>query len=1054
MTFSLGIITSIISLFAVIISAAQAVWLNRLKRNEYKNYSDEDFGSNDSEKKTSGANAMRRLAKKLFISHCSQTESDRGEVLVGREAELSTVIDWIGIHKIIVVYGDSGTGKTEFCREVLKRTNTKYYIVNLINCKDFSQFIRRIADAMEIMVAFDDTPESIESMVLNRINGVLYLDAFENAIREKNVENADRDKIFDFLRKCMSVTSATVLISSRTTLQTDLSFKAINLGVLDDDSAVSLFMKLWKGEESEAIRDFVIDDLNKDPLAIVLTARQKGYVATIDELKDLWKKAKKNARVIDINSSRYMTVKTGLDIAYENLKSNDNARYLWELFTLFPETIDVSTAENIIPDFYIAGVILSDMGILYVNEKSLSMLSLIRDYIKETNEYKKDLTFLTKRVLHYYLKRFKVDRRSEMGLDKDQIAIESLTDALFFMTRMVDEEYTEVVCILHLLLRDYYMEKPYEAVEVVTKAAKQTNYVDEGIKANIIEYLGDLEIYTDKLEEAEEHYRNAEEIYRRIQDNLGLANVLLAMGDLYMRTDKLEEAEGYYREAEGLYRRIHDDLGLANVLKAMGDLDMRTAKLEEAEGHYREAEELYRRIKDNLGLANVLKAMGDLEMRTAKLEEAEDHYREAEELYRRIQDDLGLANVLLSLGDIETRIAKLEEAEGYYHEAKELYRRTRSSLGFANVLRALGNLYMRTDKLEEAECHYREAEGLYRRIKDNLGLASVLKAMGELAMRTDKLEEAECHYREAEELYRQIRFSLGLANVLLAMGDLYMRTDKLEEAEVCYREVKDLYRRIKDNLGLANVLRALGNLYMRTDKLEEAECHYREAKELYRRIKDDLGLANVLKSMGDLYMRTDKLEEAEGHYHEAEELYRRIKDNLGLANVLKSMGDLKMRTDKLEEAEGHYREAEELYRSTQDNEGLSEVLKSMGDLKKCTANLREAEKYYIEAEGICRRIHYDLELANILKAIGDLKQLYELYDQAIEAYENAVILFKKTRNNKGLAYASAELYCLYMNEGNKENAVKYFQVVRVLCERLPYKYVNDYCLRKIGLLSE
>ena len=206
--------------------------------------------------------------------------------------------------------------------------------------------------------------------------------------------------------------------------------------------------------------------------------------------------------------------------------------------------------------------------------------------------------------------------------------------------------------------------------------------------------------------------------------------------------------------------------------------------------------------------------------------------------------------------------------------------------------------------------------------------------------------------------------------------------------------------------------------------------------------------------MGDLYMRTDKLEEAEGHYHEAEELYRRIKDNLGLANVLKSMGDLKMRTDKLEEAEGHYREAEELYRSTQDNEGLSEVLKSMGDLKKCTANLREAEKYYIEAEGICRRIHYDLELANILKAIGDLKQLYELYDQAIEAYENAVILFKKTRNNKGLAYASAELYCLYMNEGNKENAVKYFQVVRVLCERLPYKYVNDYCLRKIGLLSE
>ena len=61
----------------------------------------------------------------------------------GHEAEISKVLSWIGTHKIIIVYGEGGIGKTEFCREVLIQANTKYYAVNLIECRDFSQFISR-----------------------------------------------------------------------------------------------------------------------------------------------------------------------------------------------------------------------------------------------------------------------------------------------------------------------------------------------------------------------------------------------------------------------------------------------------------------------------------------------------------------------------------------------------------------------------------------------------------------------------------------------------------------------------------------------------------------------------------------------------------------------------------------------------------------------------------------------------------------------------------------------------------------------------------------------
>ena len=688
----------------------------------------------------------------------------------GHEKEVAGVLKWIVDKQIIFIYGEGGIGKTEFCREVLaKAKNSDYAIcaVNLIECWEFSQFIRRVAGVLEISVVVDDTPESIEELVLSRlrtVKRVLYLDNFEDVISEAKTEINDRRRVLDFLRKCREDGTFAVLVSSRTVPLTDFSFKELNLGVLDDKSAVSLFMELWGGEETETVRNFVLNDLYNYPLSIILAAKQKRYVSSIDELKKLWTKARKTIKVTGMGNPRHVSVETALSITYEEIKGDEKDRFLWELFTLFPESIVVTVAESIIEECYDARVKLADLSIIHIDGNRLSMLPLLREYIKETDEFEKDLPILSKSVLGYYLNVFEVDRRTERGSDKDIKAVESLSDVLYFFDCMVDEKYGAAVRTLHSFLQDYYWERPYESVEVLTKAVKQISFDDKETRVNIIEYLGDLEMRTDKLKEAEDHYREVETVYRSINNNPGLANLLETMGNLKIHTDELAEAERNYRETEDLNRQIHYDFGLANVLLAIGNLEMRTDKLIEAESHYRESEYVYKSIHDDHGLANVLLAMGNLQMHTDKLEEAEKNYREAENIYRRTHEDLGLANVLL----------------------------------------AMGNLQMHTDKLEEAEKNYREAENIYRCTHEDLGLATVLFAMGNHKMRTDRVEEAEKNFRESEDVCRRIHYDLGLANVLLAMGNLEKRTDKLEEAE-------DVFRRIKYEIGLKNVLKMMGD---------------------------------------------------------------------------------------------------------------------------------------------------------------------------------------------------------------------------------------------------
>ena len=74
------------------------------------------------------------------------------------------------------------------------------------------------------------------------------------------------------------------------------------------------------------------------------------------------------------------------------------------------------------------------------------------------------------------------------------------------------------------------------------------------------------------------------------------------MGDLERRTAKLEKAEAHYWEAENLYRRIQDDLGLANVLQMMGDILQSKKDYKAAIDIYRDATALYVKTSEMMGL--------------------------------------------------------------------------------------------------------------------------------------------------------------------------------------------------------------------------------------------------------------------------------------------------------------------------------------------------------------------------------------------------------------------------------------------------------------------
>lgn len=817
-------------------------------------------------------------------------------LLLGREEQVSEIVCALaGTDSCCVwVEGPAGIGKTETCKAVYHRMKSSYPgrcwmpYVKITGADTLPAFWDAVARAAGLDMIENVPSEDYPEYLINRLKNmavfprgkegirILYLDNWEDIWYGVERDEAERTVLLRWMRE-LNRAGFRLLISTREMAPSNLNNREFHLQPLDETAlgkeeidetafneldSVKLFCSILGREiaprEKEDFRRLICQ-LEGHPLAIVLTATQARREIEIKDVLARWDQAKQDPAAA---GKTHESLEIALRVSWNSVSENQEAVFIWGLLYYSVKDIPAAVFERLRGEVeeerWREGVsALIDANLLNVSrdrEKVSMLLPLKKQYIKFVPEddpmHRRCLIMWAECINH--LLETAGDLKSEERPSLHPIVIEILPQ------------------IYHIIVLIISRPGEDKAVENLNRMVKRgRNYFRN--------YLQSTEIL-ERLITFYASYKNTRESI------LPMLNKIY--GDLLRRQGELEEAEKRYSEAERLYKKKQDDLGLANTLKSRGDLLRRQGELEKAEEKYREAEELYRKERAALGLANTLKSQGDLLRRQGKLEEAGKKYREAEELYKREQANLGIANTLKSQGDLLRRQGKLEEVEKKYKEAETLYKKVQDNLGLANMLKSQGDLLMRQWKLGEAEKKYEKSEELYRKLKANLGLANTFRSQGEYLKRRGKLEEAEEKYEGAEELYKKIGANLGLANTFLCRGDLLSLRGNLGEAKDKYEETEKLYKKEQDNLGLANTFLAEGDLLRRQGKLEEAEKKYGEAERLYKKVQDNLGLTNTLQSRGDLLLRREQLEEAEKKYEEAEGLYKKQQDLEGYLLVL------------------------------------------------------------------------------------------------------------------------------------------------------------------------
>ncbi|KIO19864.1 hypothetical protein M407DRAFT_30478 [Tulasnella calospora MUT 4182] len=256
-----------------------------------------------------------------------------------------------------------------------------------------------------------------------------------------------------------------------------------------------------------------------------------------------------------------------------------------------------------------------------------------------------------------------------------------------------------------------------------------------------------------KYKEAKELLVQSQEIYIRINDDLGHAKTLYGLGNVDYVQRKFTEAQDYFTRARDIFTRIDDEGGQAAALVGLGHVYHAQSKHPEAEKSYTQASDISLRIGCNQTRGNSLRGLGQVYYKTSKYTKAEEFYAQAEDIYFRIGDRLGQANTLSGLGDVYYMQSKYSDARQSFTRAHDIYAQINNLPGQANALKRMGLTYRTQSKYKEAEESYSRAQEIFSRIGDMQGQANILRARDDIHQKQSRDVEVAAYYSKARDIY-------------------------------------------------------------------------------------------------------------------------------------------------------------------------------------------------------------------------------------------------------------------------------------------------------------
>jgi tetratricopeptide (TPR) repeat protein len=309
--------------------------------------------------------------------------------------------------------------------------------------------------------------------------------------------------------------------------------------------------------------------------------------------------------------------------------------------------------------------------------------------------------------------------------------------------------------------------------------------------ASVIVSIAPLLIDWGYVEVAEQSITEA---LSKTQDECLRANCLWLMGSIYDLRSDFPKAQNYFEDAYKLFKKNGDYAGLSKSLFRIGRINNALSKFEEADKYFELCIANCKKHGVSDGHAGSLLGMGwNRQVRSFPVIEILDLYEQSIKVAEQSNDFETLSCGLRQIGFLLWRKRKQKNyAKQHYQKALEFSQKHNLVKETGSVYCELGYLYEQWGDYEKAEVTSRQAIKVFKGIGNSYGLCNAYVNLGKTLEMKNQWENANFWYKQSRKLSASINNAGCEAYVYIQQGRLLAKQGKLAEAKAALLKAKRL----------------------------------------------------------------------------------------------------------------------------------------------------------------------------------------------------------------------------------------------------------------------
>ena len=245
------------------------------------------------------------------------------------------------------------------------------------------------------------------------------------------------------------------------------------------------------------------------------------------------------------------------------------------------------------------------------------------------------------------------------------------------------------------------VHRQLKQLDLAEKAYKRVQSFANQSTANqalTLSNFGLLNVSKGKLVEAEDAFNEALSIYKKIEDDNGIAETSFNLANLYKSSERFAQAESYYKTALANFSERNEFKKLADTHAALGGLFQAMKLTTKAQDQYQTALEINTNNNFEENKPSIYQSLGEIAEEIGDTEKAQDYFAKANGIDPDATQDNSVADELGRQAIANRKQRNFLKAEEQHKQAIKIYQQNNSIAGTISQQINLGFLYKAWDK--------------------------------------------------------------------------------------------------------------------------------------------------------------------------------------------------------------------------------------------------------------------------------------------------------------------------------------------------------------------